>query len=274
MRDVLSTILDAMAGPGFLRLPDRASPPRSSGITHVLDTGLPFAALPPVLSALTGLIDVWKFGWGTAYLDPDIEAKTELLREHDIKACSGGTLLEVAWQQGRAAACMDWAEQVGLPCLEVSNGAVRMPVADKRRLIVDAAERFEVLSEVGSKDPALAVDALAWAEEAASDVAAGASRIVTEGRESGTVGLFAADGSVREEVVEALVDAVGLRTLLFEAPAKNQQAWFIRRFGPNVNLGNIRIDNVLGLEAMRCGLRADTVSLLTDSMPDARSALR
>jgi phosphosulfolactate synthase len=274
MRDVLSTILDAMAGPGFLRLPERATPPRSTGITHVLDTGLPLATLPPVLTALTGLVDVWKFGWGTAYLDPDIEAKAQLLRQHGIKACSGGTLLEVAWQQGRAAQCMDWAEQVGLPCLEVSNGAVPMPRAAKRQLIADAAQRFEVLAEVGSKDPALVMDAQAWAEEAASDVAAGAGWIVTEGRESGTVGFFAADGSVREDVAEALVDAVGLRTLLFEAPAKNQQAWFIRQFGPNVNLGNIRVDSVLGLEALRCGLRADTVSLLTDSLTDARSAPR
>ncbi len=247
-------------------------PPRSSGITHVLDTGLPLATLPPVLAALAGLVDVWKFGWGTAYLDPDIEAKAQLLREHRIKACSGGTLLEVAWQQGRAADCMNWAEQVGLPCLEVSNGAVRMPLADKHRLIADAAERFEVLAEVGSKDPTMVVDAQAWAGEAASDVAAGASWIVTEGRESGTVGLFAADGSVREDVAEALIDAVGLGVLLFEAPAKSQQAWFIRRFGPNINLGNIRVDSVLGLEALRCGLRADTVSLLTNPVPESRSA--
>lgn len=264
-----------MAGPGFLQLPDRALPPRSSGLTHVLDTGLPLPALEALPPAVTGLIDVWKFGWGTAYLDPDIAAKVDVLTGLGIRACVGGTLLEVAWHQGRAPECLDWAGRIGLPCVEVSNGAVPMPVAEKRRLISTATDRFEVLSEVGSKDPAAVVTADAWAEEAAADVTAGASWIVTEGRESGTVGLFAPDGTAREHVVEALVDAVGLRMLLFEAPGKSQQAWFIRRFGTNVNLGNIPVRDVLGLEALRCGLRADTVSLLCpDPIPDARAAHR
>lgn len=262
-----------MAGAGFLQLPSRSAPPRFTGITSVLDTGLPLERLRALPSSITCLIDVWKFGWGTAYLDPDIAAKVAVLRDLGIKGCAGGTLLEVAWQQGRAGQCLAWAEQIGLPCLEVSNGVVAMPTSEKHRLIADATERFEVLAEIGSKDPAVPVSAEGWVDDAVGDVAAGARWVVTEGRESGTVGLFAPDGRVRTDVVEALVAAVGLRTLLFEAPIKSQQAWFIRRYGANVNLGNVPIDSVLGLEALRCGLRADTVDVLhPDPVVDAWSA--
>lgn len=262
-----------MAGAGFLQLPSRPAPPRTIGITSVLDTGLPLERLRALPSSITCLVDVWKFGWGTAYLDPDIAAKVAVLRDLGIRACAGGTLLEVAWQQGRAAQCLSWAEQVGLPCLEVSNGVVHMPASEKHRLIAEAADRFEVLAEIGSKDPAVPVSASSWMDAAVGDVAAGARWVVTEGRESGTVGLFASDESVRTDVVAALVAAVGLPTLLFEAPIKSQQAWFIRRYGANVNLANVPIDTVLGLEALRCGLRADTVGAMdADPVTAARSA--
>lgn len=273
MRDVSRTILDAMAGAGFLQLPSRSAPPRSTGITSVLDTGLSLERLSALPPSITRLVDVWKFGWGTAYLDPDVAAKVAVLRELGIKACAGGTLLEVAWQQGRAGQCLSWAEEIGLTCLEVSNGVVSMPAAEKHRLIAVAAERFEVLAEIGSKDPAVPVSAESWVDEAVGDLAAGARWIVTEGRESGTVGLFAPDGHVRTDVVEALVAAVDLHTLFFEAPIKSQQAWFIRRYGANVNLGNVPVDSLLGLEALRCGLRADTVDVMhSNRVADAWSA--
>jgi phosphosulfolactate synthase len=116
-----------------------------------------------------------------------------------------------------------------------------------------------VLSEVGAKDPAASARPEQWADEVAGDLAAGAALVLTEGRESGTVGLFRADGSVRSDLVEALVQSAGLNRLMFEAPRKDQQAWFINRFGPEVNLANVAIDDTLGLEALRLGLRADTL---------------
>jgi phosphosulfolactate synthase len=175
-----------------------------------------------------------------------------------VLACSGGTLLEVAWQQDAVGAFLEWAEQVGLPCVEVSRGVAAMPLCDKQLAVRQAAERFRVLAEVGAKDPEAAVDARAWAEEAAGDLAAGASWIVTEGRESGTIGLFASDGSVRPELVEAVVSAVGVERTVFEAPRKEQQAWLVRRFGADVNIANVAPGDVLGVEALRLGLRADT----------------
>jgi phosphosulfolactate synthase len=250
-----------MAGPEFLELPPRGAKPRAAGLTHVLDKGLPLSDLPGYLQAAAPHIDVWKLGWGTSYLEPDPATKVGVLSRHDIRACVGGTLLEAAWTQGKAKDLLVWAEDQGFPCVEVSNGAVDMPLSDKRTLIAEAADRFTVLSEVGSKDPAVPVAAGEWAEEMAGDVEAGASWVLTEGRESGTVGLYEPDGSVREAVVDAVVSAAGLARVVFETPRKDQQAWFINRFGPDVNLGNVALTEVLGLEALRLGLRADTIDL-------------
>lgn len=254
-----------MGGPGFLELPPRSVKPRAAGLTHVLDKGLPLAELRGYLEATARHIDVWKLGWGTAYLEPDPGAKVEVLAAHEIRACVGGTLLEAAWVQGKAKDLLVWAEDLGFPCVEVSNGAVGMPIEDKRTLISEASDRFTVLSEVGSKDPSVPVSAGEWAEEMAGDLEAGASWVLTEGRESGTVGLYEPDGSIREGVVDAVVEAAGLLRVVFEAPRKDQQAWFINRFGPDVNLGNVALTEVLGLEALRLGLRADTVSRRAES---------
>jgi phosphosulfolactate synthase len=253
--------MNAVVAP-FLDLPSRPAKPRTAGLTHVLDKGLPAADLPARLAAWGRFIDVWKFGWGTAYLDPGVEAKLALLASHHVRACVGGTLLEVAWAQDKVGAFFAWASALGFPCVEVSRGAVAMPLDEKRdliRLAGAAGAGFTVLSEVGAKDPAAAALPEQWSDEVRGDLAAGAALVLTEGRESGTVGLFRADGSVRSDLVEALVAAVGLSRLMFEAPGKDQQAWFINRFGPEVNLANVALDETLGLEALRLGLRADTM---------------
>ncbi|HEX6207086.1 MAG TPA: phosphosulfolactate synthase, partial [Actinomycetota bacterium] len=231
---------------------------------HVLDKGSPVPDVEALLSVAAGSIDLWKLGWGTAYLDPGLEAKLPLLARHDVRACVGGTLLEAAWLQGRATECLDWAAETKFPCVEVSNGAVGMPIEEKHRLIAEASDRFVVVSEVGSKDPEATVSPAAWAEEVAADLEAGAEWVLTEGRESGTVGLYTPRGEVREDVVEAVTRVAGPARLIFEAPRKSQQAWLIRRFGPDVNLGNVRLDEVLGVEALRLGLRADTIKAPSD----------
>jgi len=245
--------------PNFLRLPDRSVKPRTIGLTHVLDKGVPLLEVESVTGKANEYIDIWKLGWGTAYLDSELSEKLDRLHERGIQACVGGTLLEAAWLQRREADCLDWAAEVGVPCVEVSNGAAGMPMRDKRRLIQEAARRFVVISEVGSKDPSAPVSAFEWADEIAGDLEAGARWVLTEGRESGTVGLYSHDGRVREDLVAGLVDRVGVAPVVFEAPRKEQQAWFVRRFGPNVSLGNVPPDEVIGLESLRLGLRADTL---------------
>lgn len=252
----MSTIVNVV--PTFLSLPSRTAKPRRRGITHVIDSGLPVRQVEDLLGVCGSVVDVWKLGWGTAYLDPGLAAKLDVLDRHGVLGCAGGTLMELAWQQGAVDDYLDWCAEVGFPCVEVSCGVAAMSPVEKRELVERAAERFIVLAEVGVKDPAVEVAPQAWAAEAAADLAAGATWVITEGRESGTVGLYEPDGSVRSEVVDAVVDAVGLGTTVFEAPRKEQQAWLIRRFGADVNLANVAPGDALGVEALRLGLRADT----------------
>ena len=247
--------------PSFLTLPPREGKPRQRGITHVLDKGIPVSGAAGVLETSAPYLDIWKFGWGTAYLDPGLQPKLAMLEQAQVLACTGGTLLEVAWQQGAVDAYFDWASEVGFRCVEVSCGVADMSTADRLNLIARAAARFTVIAEVGAKDEQAPVHPEEWARAAREDRDAGARWIITEGRESGTVGLFEPDGSVRPGVAAAVVDAVGLDATIFEAPQKSQQAWLINRYGPNVSLANIPLTDVLGLEALRRGLRADTFAL-------------
>ena len=252
--------------PTFLSLPERGSKPRVAGLTHVLDKGASVAATESVLATAARHIDIWKLGWGIAYLDPGLRAKMSRLAAADVRACLGGTLLEIAWSQGKDRECLDWALEVGFACVEVSRGVASMPLPDKHELIGRAAERFLVLSEVGSKDPQEHPSAAEWTAEVAGDLEAGARWVIAEGRESGTVGIYRPDGSVREELVDATLRGGGPDAVLFEAPRKDQQAWFIREYGPEVSLANIALDEALALETLRLGLRADTCQVHAPSV--------
>lgn len=244
--------------PGFLDLPERPAKPRTNGLTHVLDKGVPALAAADLLTSAGDFIDIWKIGWGTAYVDRSVRAKLALLAEHDVTACLGGTLLEIAWMQGRTTELLDWAGALGCPSVEVSRGTAEMSASDKRALIETAAEHFIVYAEVGSKRPEDVMSPEQWAAEAIADRDAGAAMVVAEGRESGTVGIYDETGAVRTGIVDALVTAVGLDKVLFEAPRKTQQAWFVRTFGPEVNLGNVALEETVSVETLRLGLRSDT----------------
>ena len=253
--------------PSFLSLPERAAKPRSVGLTHVLDKGMSVRATESVLTASAAYIDVWKFGWGVAYVDAALPEKLALMTAAGVQTCLGGTLLEIAWSQGKADECLNWAAEVGFESVEVSRGVAPMTLADKHVLLRRAAESFVVLSEVGRKDPDEALTAGDWADEISGDLDAGARWVITEGRESGTVGIYRPDGSIREDIVSAAVGAAGVDRLLFEAPRKDQQAWLIRAFGPDVNLANIACDEVLAVETLRLGLRADTCEVSRQWQP-------
>jgi len=247
-----------MVGPGFLDLPSRTVKPRGTGITHVLDKGLPLGYCADLLESGGAYVDVWKFGWGISYLDQHLAAKLELLARHRVLACPGGTLLEIAWAQGRAGAFFDWARAIGFPCVEVSAGTVSMTPAQKQDLIEEAARHFIVLSEVGLKDPAARMLPGQWAAAVSDDLAAGATWVLAEGRASGTVGLYHPSGAVREDIVAALTAEVDPGLIVFEAPREGQQAWFVAALGPDVNLANVAPADALGLETLRLSLRADT----------------
>ncbi len=251
------------AGPGFLKLHDRAQKPRKSGLNHVLDKGCPLGTARDLLRQMAAFIDIWKFGWGSAYLDRTIREKVAALKSANVKSCTGGTLLEIAWLQGRAADMLRFAADVGFDCVEVSDGATDMPLSEKRSLISRARERgFEVLSEIGSKDPKKEVHPELWLAEADGDVAAGADWIVAEGRESGTVGLYQSDGQIRRGLVDVLTQSSHAGRIIYESPQRAQQSCLFRLLGPSVNLGNILLEDVMGLEAVRVGLRADSFGVV------------
>ncbi|HUB22787.1 MAG TPA: phosphosulfolactate synthase [Streptosporangiaceae bacterium] len=247
-----------MPGPDFLDLPARTTKPRGTGITHVLDRGIPLAQSADLLATTGPYIDVWKLGWGISYLDPALSGKLELLARHGILASPGGTLLEIAWAQGRAMEFLDWARDCGFPCVEVSAGTVPMDPAAKQELIAEAARHFIVLAEVGPKDPGVHLTPAQWAQALSADLEAGATWVLAEGRASGTAGIYDPSGTVHEDVIAALVSVAGPDFLVFEAPREQQQAWFVRRYGPDVNLANVPPGDVLGLETLRLSLRADT----------------
>jgi phosphosulfolactate synthase len=247
-----------MLGPGFLDLPARSAKPRKTGITHVLDRGISLAQAADLLDVNGSYIDVWKFGWGISYLDSQLAAKLKLLARHRVLASPGGTLLEIAWAQGRVPEFLDWARDCGFPCVEISAGMVPMDDVAKRDLIAAAADHFIVLAEVGSKDPEVRLTPDQWAQAVSGDLEAGATWVLAEGRASGTAGIYDASGVVRQEAVAALESVACPDCVVFEAPRENQQAWFIRRFGPDVNLANVHPADALGLETLRLSLRADT----------------
>jgi phosphosulfolactate synthase len=250
----------------FLDVPFRTGKPRVTGLTHVLDKGLSLANLESLVEGVGEYVDIIKFGWGTAYLTHGIRAKVAVCDENGIVACPGGTLFEIAAHQGRVKDYLTWLHQIGVRHIEVSNGALGMPTEIKQRYVRDFVdEGFVVFSEVGSKDPSQAVVGSEWADEILADLSSGAAIVIAEGRESGTVGLYDPAGQPDQGLINEVTKHVPVDRVLFEAPRKDQQAWFIRELGSNVNLGNIAPNDVLSLETLRTGLRADTVQLLGDA---------
>ncbi|ABL79400.1 MULTISPECIES: phosphosulfolactate synthase [unclassified Nocardioides] len=247
--------------PDFLDLPTRDTKPRISGLTHVLDKGMPLRSLDALLEQAADLIDVLKVGWGIAYIDPQIAERAHLCRQAGVTLCLGGTLLEVSAANGRIPELARWAHRVGIGAVEVSNGLERMSCDEKRILVRDLSGEFVVLAETGAKDGHTPVTAHLWVDEMEADLAAGATLVIAEGRESGTVGLYHPDGTPRVDLAEAIAERISLDRVIFEAPAKSHQTWFVSRFGPHVGLGNIGSDEVIALETLRLGLRADTALL-------------
>jgi len=244
--------------PTFLRLPSRPAKPRSRGLTHVLDSGLTPEGTRDFLGQAGHLVDIVKVGWGIGYVDPTLEERIRVCADHDCPVSPGGTLLEVAARQDRVGELRDWALKVGMTHIEVSNGLRVMRAGQKQALVRELAADFVVLAETGAKEGNYPPTPAEWAEEMARDLDAGASWVIAEGRESGTVGLYHPDHGVRDDLVAAILELTPPDKVIFEAPRKNQQAWFVRQLGADVNLGNVAPASVLALETLRLGLRADT----------------
>jgi phosphosulfolactate synthase len=242
----------------LLDLPDRSAKPRQQGITHLLDRGLAVTEIDSLIEVAGDYIDIVKLGWGTAIATGNLEAKLERYRHHGIPVVLGGTLTELAIAQGRLDRMVVWLHELGLEHIEVSDGTITIEHERKLETIETLAKEFTVLSEVGSKDNTRVMAPFRWVEQIERELEAGAWKVIAEGRESGTVGIFRHDGEVRMGLIDEIAHAVDPEKILFETPNTHQQVWFVRRFGPDVNLGNISPDEVLSLETIRVGLRSDT----------------
>jgi phosphosulfolactate synthase len=232
------------------------------GITHVIDKGMTLGEIEGLFEGAGDYIDIVKLGWGTSYVTRNLREKLALYADLGAPVVLGGTLWEVCVAQQKFEAWRRWVSDLGLRHVEVSDGTITLPHDVKLDYIRRLAQDFVVLSEVGSKDLDTVIAPYRWVELIEAELRAGAWKVITEARETGTAGIFRGDGEVRMGLIDEIVHAIDPNRLLFEAPQKAQQAWFIHKFGTNVNLGNIPPDEVIPLETLRLGLRADTLDTM------------
>ena len=240
---------------------------RHVGLTHVLDKGLGPRAWADLLDVAGEHISIVKLGWGTAYVTGNLEQKLDVLR--DKRVVMGGTFFEVVYLRDRLDDYKRWLTELGLDHIEISDGTIEIPRERKLELIADFARDFTVLSEVGSKDSSVEYTVDEWTSWLNEELEAGAWKVITEAREGGTAGIFDSGGGMRTDLIAEIANIVGPANIVFEAPTKASQAWFVKQFGPSVNLGNIPPEEVVPLETLRLGLRADTLKevLLGGSEP-------
>jgi phosphosulfolactate synthase len=246
---------------GFLDLPARPPKPREEGLTHVIDTGLSTAEAEGLMASARDYVDLVRLGWGSAYVTRDLSDKIERYRAAGVPVMLGGTLTELAWLQGRVDQLRSWLGELGIEHVEVSSGTVRIPDDEKLELIRSLSSDFTVFAEVGEKDPAALLAPYRWVELIRGALDAGARQVICEGRATGDTGLYRPDGEARTGLIDEILHEVEASSLIFEAPQKHQQVWFIRQLGPQANLGNILPGDAIALETLRLGLRADTLEL-------------
>ena len=250
--------------PSALLLPRRAVKPRETGLTMVIDGGVPLGQFTDQIELGAEYIDYVKFGWGTSIVTNCLREKIAVLEDSDIGFYFGGTLFEKFVLQGRFEDYRRFCEQHGARHVEVSNGTIDMSNAEKAGYVHKLAADFTVVSEVGFKDPGRSelLPPSEWIACISEDLDAGAALVTLEARESGKSGICRADGALRDGLVEDVLNAgIPERHLLFEAPTSALQTHLITRIGPDVNLGNVPAQGVISTETLRLGLRADTLTV-------------
>lgn len=225
----------------------------------MIDRGLSVAEVDGLMEVAGDSVDVVKLGWGTAVVSANLKPKLERYAAHGIPVVLGGTLTEIAIRQGRVDGLIAWLRELGLRHVEISDGTITLASDVKRELIERLSREFVVMSEVGSKDTDFIMAPYIWVEQIERDLAAGAWKVIAEARESGTAGIYRANGEVRTGLIDEIAHAVDPELMIFDAPLQRQQVWLLQRFGTECNLGNIAPADVLSLETLRLGLRSDTV---------------
>jgi phosphosulfolactate synthase len=243
------------------QMPDRLTKPRTSGITMVMDKGLSIPEIHQFMSICRPHVDIVKLGFGTSYVTPDLRQKIETYQSYDIPVYFGGTLFEAFLIRNQFQDYIDTCKDYGITHMEVSDGSISIPHAEKCGYIEKLTRYGTVLSEVGSKDAAHIIPPYKWIELMRAELDSGATYVIAEAREAGNVGIYRGSGEVREGLVQEILTQIPGDKILWEAPQKAQQLYFIELLGCNVNLGNIAHTEVIPLETMRIGLRGDTFQM-------------
>lgn len=246
------------------QIPDRFQRPRSSGITMVMDKGLSVVEAQNFLSVNHPHVDIIKLGFGTSFVTPNLRDKLDVYRSYDIPVYFGGTLFEAFLIRNQFDDYIATCKEYGISYMEVSDGSITIPHAEKCGYIEKLTQYGVVLSEVGSKDAAHIIPPYKWIELMKAELNAGSTYVIAEAREAGNVGIYRGSGEVREGLVQEILTQIPGEKVIWEAPQKAQQLYFIELLGCNVNLGNIAPSEVIPLETMRVGLRGDTFSLYLD----------
>ncbi len=248
------------------QMPDRAVKPRNNGLTMVMDKGLSIEEAKNMLSVSSAYVDILKLGFGTSYVTPNLKEKIAVYHNHNIPVYLGGTLFEAFLIRNQFDDYIAVCKDLGITYVEVSDGSINIPHAEKCGYIEKLTKHFTVLSEVGSKDAQHIIPPYKWIELMRAELEAGSSYVIAEAREAGNVGIYRGSGEVREGLVQEILTQIPQEKILWEAPQKAQQLYFIELIGCNVNLGNIAPTEMIALEAMRIGLRGDTFEFFLDSV--------
>lgn len=239
-------------------IPERPAKPRNNGLTMVMDKGLSLRQAEDFMSVGSEYTDFVKLGFGTSVITPGIDGKIEVYKKYGVIPYFGGTLFEAFIVRNMFSQFIDYLDRYEIDLVEVSDGSYDIEHERKLEYISRLAERGTVISEVGSKKKEIIFTPDEWVSMMKAELKAGSVKVIAEARESGTIGIYNEDGSINKELVSSISQNVKIENVIWEAPLKSQQAWFIRHFGANVNLGNIAPAEIIPLESLRCGLRGDT----------------
>ncbi|RIV25288.1 phosphosulfolactate synthase [Fibrisoma montanum] len=240
------------------QIPDRTAKPRQFGLTMAMDKGLSLREAEDFMSTSAAYVDIVKLGWATSFVTPNLAEKIQIYKEAGVPVYFGGTLFEAFVIRNQFDDYRKLLDKYDLEYAEVSDGSIDMKQDDKLAYIQKLATQVTVLSEVGSKDEAKIIPPYKWIQLMKAELEAGAWKVIGEAREGGTVGLFRSSGEVRQGLVEEILTQVPFESIIWEAPQKEQQVWFVKLLGANVNLGNIAPHESIPLETIRLGLRGDT----------------
>ena len=251
-------------------IPNRTARPRTYGLTMVMDKGMGLDGTRDFLSVAAPYVDIVKLGFGTSYVTNHLREKIEIYREHDIPVYFGGTLFEAFLVRDQFDDYLDVIKEFGLNHVEVSDGSITIPHIEKLGYIEKLAKHVTVLSEVGSKDATHIMPPYKWIELMKAELEAGSTYVIAEAREAGNVGIYRGSGEVREGLVQEILTVIPYEKIIWEAPQKAQQVYFMELLGANVNLGNLAPAEVIPLESTRVGLRGDTFDLFMNRKEKVR----